>query len=39
VHYALEYLYGKIIGKKLNDNDLENLLQQIDEALIMLLKS
>ena len=34
VHYALEYLYGKIIGKKLNDSDLEDLLQQIDEAII-----
>jgi ATP-dependent helicase/DNAse subunit B len=33
VHYALEYLYGKIIGKKLNDSDLEDLLQQIDEAI------
>ena len=33
VHNALEYLYGKIIGKILNSNDLENLLQQVDESI------
>ena len=29
----LEYLYGKIIGKILKVNDLENLLQQVDESI------
>lgn len=33
VHNALEYLYGKIIGKILNINDLENLLQLVDESI------
>ena len=33
VHNALEYLYGKIIGKILKVNDLENLLQQVDESI------
>lgn len=33
VHNALEYLYGKIIGKILKVNDLENLLQQVDKSI------
>ena len=33
VHSALEYLYKKVIGKILNINDLENLLQQVDESI------
>lgn len=33
VHNALEYLYGKIIGKILTNSDLENLLQEVDESI------
>lgn len=33
VHYSLEYLYGKMIGKNLEIIDIENALQEIDIAM------
>lgn len=38
VHYALEFLYGKIIGKILKISDLEVLLTQIDEAILFAIE-
>ncbi|MBC7556178.1 MAG: PD-(D/E)XK nuclease family protein, partial [Chryseobacterium sp.] len=33
VHYSLQFLYEKILGKSLIDKDLEGLILQVDEAL------
>ena len=33
VHYSLQFLYGKLLGKVLIDKDLEALLLKVDEAL------
>ena len=38
VHYALEFLYEKIIGKILITSDLEVLLTQIDEAILFAIE-